>query len=70
MDPQVLEVPARELLVRNNLNLAIAGLADLDCVAKVASAAVDLYAVVQELLESGDVEDLVIDGLGCVDHEL
>jgi len=67
---EVLQVAARELLVRNDLDLAIALLADLDVVAKVTGAALDLDAVVKELLESLDVEDLVVDGLRAVDDEL
>lgn len=54
----------------NNLNLAIARLGDLNIVAEVSDAALDLDAVVQELLESGDVEDLVAGRLGGVDDEL
>lgn len=67
---QVLEVATRELLVRNDLDLAIALLADLDYVSQVTGAAFDLDAVVKELLEGGDVEDLVVGGLGAVDDEL
>lgn len=67
---QVLQVAAGELLVGDDLDLAIGLLGDLDVVAEVASAALDLDAVVQELLEGLDVEDLVVDGLRAVDHEL
>jgi len=67
---QVLQVSARELLVRNDLDLAVALLRDLDRVAEVAGAALDFDAVVQELLEGLDVEDLVVDGLRAVDDEL
>lgn len=56
--------------MRNHLDLALASLADLDGVAKVASAALDLDAVVEELLEGGGIEDLVVDGLGAVDDVL
>lgn len=56
--------------MRDDLDLAVAGLRDLDRVAEVAGAAVDLDAVVQELLEGRDVEDLVGGGLGCVDRVL
>jgi len=56
--------------MRNNLNLSIALLADLDGVAEVTGAAVDLYAVMEELFEGGEVEDFVVDGLGGIDHEL
>jgi hypothetical protein len=54
----------------NNLNLSIARLGDLNIVAEVADTSLDLDAVVQELLESGDVEDLVAGRLGGVDDEL
>jgi hypothetical protein len=67
---QVLQVAAGELLVRNDLDLAIALLADGDGVTEVTGAALDLDAVVQELLEGLDVEDLVVDGLRAVDDEL
>jgi len=56
--------------VRNHLNLAITLLADLDGVAKVTSAALDLDAVVEELFKSLDVEDLVVYRLRAVDDEL
>lgn len=67
---QVLEVPSGERNVSDDLDLAIAGLGDLDVVAEVTDAAFDLDAVVEELLEGGEIEDLVADGLGGVDHEL
>ena len=54
----------------NNLNLPITLLADLHGVAEIAHTVVDLYLVVQELLESGDVEDLIGGGLGGIDDEL
>ena len=69
-DLQVLEVPARELIVGNNLDLAIAGLRDLDGLAEVAGAALDLNLLVEELLESRDVEDLIACWLRSVDDEL
>jgi hypothetical protein len=56
--------------VRNDLDLAIALLADGDGVAEVTGAALDLDAVVQELLERLEIEDLVVDGLRAVDDEL
>ncbi len=67
---QILEVSARELLVSDNLDLALANLRDLDDVTKVTGAAVNLDLVLEELLESGDVEDLVRRWLGSVDDEL
>jgi hypothetical protein len=70
LDIQVLQVAARELLVRNDLNLSIALLRDLNGVAEVTRAALNLDAVVKELFESLDVEDLVVDGLRAVDDEL
>jgi hypothetical protein len=69
-DIQVLQVAAGELLVSNDLDLAIALLGDLDDLAEVTGAALDLDAVVEELLEGLDVEDLVVDGLRAVDDEL
>ena len=53
----------------DNLDLAI-GVGDLDDVAKVAGAALNLDALVQELLEGEDIEDLVASGLLSVDDEL
>ena len=70
MHLQVLEIAAGELLVRNDLDLAVALLGDLDGLAEIASAALNLDAVVQELLEGLDVEDLVVHGLRAVDDEL
>jgi hypothetical protein len=54
----------------DDLNLAIPDLLDVDIVAEVARAAFDLDAIVQELLERAEVEDLVADGLGAVDRVL
>lgn len=54
----------------NDLDLAITDLGDLDGLAQVADAAVDLDLLVQELLEGGDIEDLVAGGLRGVDDEL
>ena len=56
--------------MRNDLDLSIALLRDLDVVAEVAGTALNLDAVVKELLEGLDVEDLVVDGLRSVDDEL
>jgi hypothetical protein len=67
---QILEVSAGELNVRDDLDLAAAGLRDLDVVAEVAGAALDLDAVVQELFERGQIKDLVVDGLRAVDGVL
>lgn len=54
----------------HDLDLAVALLADLDRLAEVVGAPVDLDAVVQELLECGDIEDLVRCRLRGVDDEL
>lgn len=67
---QVLEIAARELVVSNDLNLAIGDLGDDNGVAELANATVDLDLLVQELLEGRDVEDLVVNGLRGVDDEL
>jgi hypothetical protein len=67
---QVLEVAAGQVVVGSDLDLALAGLADDNVVAKVVGAAVNLDAVLEELLEGGDVEDLVAGRLRSVDDEL
>lgn len=67
---QVLEVAARQLVVGSDLDLALTLLLDNDVVAEVVGAALDLDGVLEELLESGDVEDLVASGLLSVDDEL
>lgn len=67
---QVLEVSARELGVCDNLDLSLALLGDLDGITEVSNTAVDLDLVLEELLEGGDVEDLVACGLRSVDDEL
>lgn len=54
----------------NDLDLAVTLLGDLDLVAEVANAALNLDLLVQELLEGGDIEDLVSGRLGGVDDEL
>ena len=54
----------------NNLDLAIADLGDDNLVTEVADTALDLDAVVEELLKGRDVEDLVAGRLRSVDHEL
>ena len=54
----------------DNLDLAITRLRDVDLVTEVTDTALDLDAVVEELLEGGDVEDLVARGLRSVDDEL
>ena len=69
-DLQVLQVAAGEGDVGNNLNLAIANLGDDNVVTEVTDTALDLDAVVKELLEGRDIEDLVASGLGSVDDEL
>lgn len=67
---QVLEVSSGELLVGDDLNLALTLLGDLDNVAEVSGAAVNLDLVLEELLKGRDVEDLVRRRLGGVDDEL
>jgi hypothetical protein len=67
---QVLQVAPGEIAVRDDLDLVPADLADGDVLSQVAGAALDLDAVVQELLERGQVVDFVGDGLGAVDDEL
>jgi len=67
---QVLEVAARELLVRDNLDLAVLEVGDADRLAEVSGAAVDLDARLQEGGEGRGVEDLVVGGLASVDDVL
>lgn len=67
---QVLEVPAGQLVVGNDLDLSVTDLGDLDGLAQVADTALDLDLLVQELLEGRDIEDLVASGLRGVDDEL
>lgn len=54
----------------NDLDLALALLLDNNVVAKVVGSALDLDAVLEELLEGSDVEDLVAGRLRSVDDEL
>ncbi len=56
--------------MRDDLNLAIANLGDLDIVAEIADTTIDFDAVVQEFLVGGDIKDLVIGRLSGVDYEL
>ena len=56
--------------MRNHFYLSIALLRDHNRVAQVARSTIDLDTVVQELFECGDVEDLIVGGLGGVDDEL
>ena len=56
--------------MRDNFDLAIALLRDHDGLAKVSDTAINLNLVLEELLEGGDVEDLVTCGLRSVDNEL
>lgn len=54
----------------DNLDLAISGGRDDDVVAQVVGAALNLDVVLEELLEGGDIEDLVAGRLRSVDDEL
>ena len=56
--------------MRGNLNLSIADILDLNDIAEVSDTAVNLDLVLKELLEGGDVEDLVACRLRSVDDEL
>jgi ribosomal RNA-processing protein 12 len=67
---QVLEVATREGDVSDNLDLALTNLGDDNVVTEVADTALDLDAVVEELLEGGDIEDLVARGLRSIDDVL
>jgi hypothetical protein len=67
---QVLEVTTRELVVGNDLDLALTLLLDNDVVTEVVGAALDLDAVLEELLEGSDVEDLVAGRLRSINDVL
>lgn len=67
---QVLQVATRERNVSDDLNLAITGLGNDNAVTEVANAALNLDTVVEELLEGGDIEDLVAGGLRSIDDVL
>ena len=54
----------------DHLDLAISDLGDADVVAEVSGAALDLDAIVKELLKGRQVEDLVADRLAAVDGVL
>lgn len=54
----------------NDLDLAVALLGDLDGVAEVADATLNLDLLVQEFLEGRDIKDLVAGRLGGVDDKL
>lgn len=54
----------------DDLNLSITDTLDLDLVTKVTDAVVNLDLVLEELLEGGDVEDLIGGWLGSVDDVL
>jgi len=69
-DIQVLEVTTRELLVRDNLNLSLTSLLDLNSIAEVSNTAIDLDLILKKLLEGVDIENLVAGGLRGVDDEL
>jgi hypothetical protein len=56
--------------VSDDLNLSITDTLDLDLVTKVTDAVVNLDLVLEELLEGGDVEDLIGGWLGSVDDVL
>ena len=67
---QVLEITTAELLVSNNLDLAVLEVGDSDVVAEVAGQTLDLDALLEESGEGGWVEDLVVGWLGGVDGVL
>ena len=67
---QVLEVSSRELGVRSDFNLSITEVLDQHDISEVADTVVNLDLVLEELLEGGNVEDLVACRLRSVDDEL
>ena len=56
--------------MRHDLHLAITSLRDLDGIAEVSNAVINLDLLVEELLKGANVEDLVAGGLRGVDDEL
>lgn len=54
----------------DNLDLAISSLGDRDLITQVASSALDLNLIVEELLESAQIKDLIADWLRAVDGVL
>ena len=54
----------------HHLDLAIANLRDVDGIAQVTDAAIDLDLIVEKLFESRQIKDLVADRLGAVDDVL
>ena len=70
MYSQVLEVSSRELGVRSDLDLPVTEILDQHNIPEVSDTIVNLDLVLKELLEGGDVEDLVACRLRSVDDEL
>ena len=68
--PLSISTASAGLFQKDYLNLPLPSLRDSNLLAEVARAALDLDLVVQELLEGGEVEDLVGHGLRAVDHVL
>jgi hypothetical protein len=64
---QVLEISSTERDMRHDLDLPVSDLLDIDLVAEIARASLNLDAVVKEFLERRQVEDLVAYGLRAVD---
>lgn len=54
----------------NNFDLAAFYLANLDSISKVTGSVIHLNLVMKELLEGGNIEDLIARWLGCIDDEL
>ena len=67
---KVLEVTLGELLVGGDGDLGVITTDDGDLVGQTTGAALDLDAIVEELLESRSIENLVTSGAGAVDDEL
>lgn len=67
---QVLQISPREWNMADNLDLALTSLRDRDLITQVAGSTLNLDLLVQELLECGQVEDLVAYWLRAVDGVL
>ncbi len=66
---EVLQVSLRERKFSSNVNLGLLA-GDLDLGTKVTSLAVDLDAIMKELLEGGSIENLILNRITTINSEL
>jgi len=67
---EVFQVASRKRLVRHDFQLPISLLADDDILSQIPSTTINLDSVMEELLESRNIKDLVIDRLRAIDDKL